>query len=649
MHETLGQVIWISVKPIIKIYLIIGVGFGLCKMGILTADATRSISDIVLTVLLPCLSFNKIVANIEDNDIKMVGIICLTSALIFGTGLGLAYIIRRTLPVPKQWNGGILAGGMFPNISDLPIAYLQTLDQGTMFTQEEGDKGVANVIIFLAMFLFCVFNLGGFRLIENDFNYKDEESAVHDSERASVNSSNIGPTDPVQPVIGGTAHSDSISPLQSIQEGRVSDSSSLTGKSGDLEKEKRISDSSSFTGNTNTGIAERDGEKQADNSQDLADAIPANVEVPTIGIHPHESAQSSIATSIDSSESRGDYNVELGIPPVHHTVSQPVAYTDDQQMSLQARRTQSQLSLTPMRSIDKRDLPAECLNDIIREYSNVDQYGARRASVVDSLFNDAATTGSSAHGNDQGSLMSRASSSLQRIKSSNLTKILTSDATVSKKDIEESGRSMPKWIQKFPLTPFIVFFLKNCLRPCSMAVIAALTIAFIPWVKALFVTSSHTPHIKQAPDDQPALSFFMDFTSYVGAASVPFGLILLGATLGRLKINKLYPGFWKSAVLLVFLRQCVMPIFGVLWADRLVKAGWLDRQKDEMLLFVMTINWALPTMTTLIYFTASYTPPDCEDPIQMECTAFFLMLQYPLLVVSLPFVVTYYLKVYLKK
>ena len=51
MHETLGQVIWISVKPIIKIYLIIGVGFGLCKMGILTADATRTISDIVLTVL----------------------------------------------------------------------------------------------------------------------------------------------------------------------------------------------------------------------------------------------------------------------------------------------------------------------------------------------------------------------------------------------------------------------------------------------------------------------------------------------------------------------------------------------------------------------------------------------------------------------
>ncbi|EHN00524.1 Ecm3p [Saccharomyces cerevisiae x Saccharomyces kudriavzevii VIN7] len=59
----------------------------MAKMSILTVEATRIISDIVLTVLLPCLSFNKIVANIEDKDIKSVGIICLSALLIFGTGL----------------------------------------------------------------------------------------------------------------------------------------------------------------------------------------------------------------------------------------------------------------------------------------------------------------------------------------------------------------------------------------------------------------------------------------------------------------------------------------------------------------------------------------------------------------------------------
>lgn len=161
VHITLGQAIWVSVKPIIKIYLIIGVGFLMAKMGILTVEATRIISDIVLTVLLPCLSFNKIVANIEDKDIKSVGIICLSALLIFGCGFFFAYVVRLFLPVPKQWYGGILAGGMFPNISDLPIAYLQSMDQGLVFSEEEGNKGVANVIIFLTMFLICIFNLGG--------------------------------------------------------------------------------------------------------------------------------------------------------------------------------------------------------------------------------------------------------------------------------------------------------------------------------------------------------------------------------------------------------------------------------------------------------------------------------------------------------
>lgn len=121
LHITLGQAIWASVKPIIKIYLIIGVGFSLAKMGILTVEATRTISDVVLTVLLPCLSFNKIVANIEDEDIKSVGIICLSAVLIFVTGLFFAYIVRLLLPVPKQWYGGILAGGMFPNTVTCPL------------------------------------------------------------------------------------------------------------------------------------------------------------------------------------------------------------------------------------------------------------------------------------------------------------------------------------------------------------------------------------------------------------------------------------------------------------------------------------------------------------------------------------------------
>ena len=624
MSITLGEAIWASVKPIIKIYLIIGVGFLLSKLNILTVEAARVVSDIVLTVLLPCLSFNKIVANIEDNDIKYVGIICLTAFLIFGTGWLCAYIVRRTLPVPKEWSGGILAGGIFPNISDLPIAYLQTMDTGTVFTQEQGNRGVANVIIFLAMFMLCVFNLGGFRLVESDFKYME----------ADVETVGNGCSDTTYNVekCDGSGSNDETAGKSEKQGSSLSTEPNAKTKEPHLQEVHTV-DSTDLE-NTPEGpiTAVQSGSIPTENvinSSRGRDTVPKSKTTICTPVELSVTASDS-SRSIDSSSiipSSGIVNPIEYIRDHNETVSLPDRYSFISTSGMSVRETQSVYGLSHIRSIDQRTMPVQDMNDLIREYSNVDQFGQRRRrrqiGSVTAMQEDAAS--SIVINETNRSLTTSFRMRMQKIRTAQLTKILTSDATVSGKDIEDSGKSLPTFLQKIPVTKFVVFFMKNCLRPCSISLILSLTIAFIPWVKALFVTTPNTPHIKQAPDGQPPLSFLMDFTGYVGAASVPFGLILLGAALGRLKVGKLYPGFWKAAVVLCVLRQCVMPILGVLWCDRLVKAHWLDREKDQMMLFVMTIEWGLPTMTTLIYFTASYTPPDCEDPIQMNCVSFFLI------------------------
>lgn len=650
MSITLGEAIWASVKPIIKIYLIIGVGFLLSKLNILTVEAARVVSDIVLTVLLPCLSFNKIVANIEDNDIKYVGIICLTAFLIFGTGWLCAYIVRRTLPVPKEWSGGILAGGIFPNISDLPIAYLQTMDSGTVFTQEQGNKGVANVIIFLAMFMLCVFNLGGFRLIESDFKYMEADvEAVGNGCSDAVVYDDVEKCD-------GSGSNDKTAGKNEKKGSRSSTERYAKSKEPHLQEVHTVdsTDLENTPGGPITTVQSNSmPTENVANSSRTKDTVPKSKTRICTPIELSVTVSDS-SRSIDSSSmipSGGIVNPIEYIREHNETVSLPDRCSFVSTSGMSVRETQSVCGLSHIRSIDQRTMPVQGMNDLIREYSNVDRYGQRRGrrrmGSVTTVQEDAAS--SIVSNETTRSLATSFQMRMQKIRTAQLTKILTSDATVSEKDIEDSGKSLPTFLQKIPITKFVVFFIKNCLRPCSISLILSLTIAFIPWVKALFVTTPNTPHIKQAPDGQPPLSFLMDFTSYVGAASVPFGLILLGAALGRLKIGKMYPGFWKAAVVLCVLRQCVMPILGVLWCDRLVKAHWLDREKDQMMLFVMTIEWGLPTMTTLIYFTASYTPPDCENPIQMNCVSFFLLLQYPLLTISLPFLVTYFLKVDLKK
>lgn len=350
-HITLGQAIWASVRPIIKIYLIIGVGFGLCKMNILTVQATRSISDIVLTILLPCLSFNKIVANIEDNDIKDVGIICLTSVILFATGLGFAFIVRSVLPVPKRWRGGILAGGMFPNISDLPIAYLQPWTKGLYLQKQKVRKVLPTLSSFWPCFV-CVFNLGGFRLIENDFHYKgddDEENTLTNDDSAQQ---------PTQPIEGNSSSSSNQDILKEPNESTVPNSSQASYISEKNKKEKT----------------------------ELSVPKPTHTAPPAID---DRSSNSSAVVSIDSithslrtnhvdAQSVSELN-----DPTYRTRSQPIAYTTESRTSHVHNNRRNSITGS-LCSIDMRELPAEGMSDLIREYSNVDQYGRRRKSSISS-------------------------------------------------------------------------------------------------------------------------------------------------------------------------------------------------------------------------------------------------------------------------
>ncbi|CAB4252513.1 similar to Saccharomyces cerevisiae YOR092W ECM3 Non-essential protein of unknown function [Maudiozyma barnettii] len=617
MTITLGEAIWASVKPIIKIYLIIATGIALSRLALLSVETTRAISDLVLAVLLPCLAFNKIVGSLEVRDAKTVGIVAISAVLVYATGLGAAFIVRSLLPCPPEWKGGILAGGMFPNISDLPIAYLQTMDT-FVFTEEEGARGVACAIIFLATFLLCVFNLGGFRLIEHDFRYADMESQ------------SITPSLDISPSYNKDYH-------QQQQNARESDRSSLVSVP-ELEEE---SQESMYTLDSQMAS--------------LAPTHTRSSMAPTaISSLPSVSTFSSMTqSSVQAYGDGSDYNNDDRSSNMSNCPSCMAAASHTSSLlsssSALRNRADSINTLHSVRSIDQRTtMPIQGLPDMIHEYSNVDQFGKERHASFASGFS-MSTLYSDGSGYSIDEKTGKKLPIMDRIRSSRLTRMVTSDATVNKHDIDVSGDTvLPHIIMKIPGSHLLMFFLTNCLRPCSVAVFAGLFIAFMPWLKALFVTSNHTPFVGLAPDKQPVLSFVMDYTGYLGAASVPFGLLLLGATLGRLEISSLYPGFWKTATLLVFLKLCVMPIFGVLWCDRLVKAGWCTWEDDKMLLFVISMTWGLPTMTTLIYFTASYTPPDAEDHVQIDCTSFFIVLQYPLLIISLPFLVTYMLMVQLK-
>lgn len=129
-------------------------------------------------------------------------------------------------------------------------------------------------------------------------------------------------------------------------------------------------------------------------------------------------------------------------------------------------------------------------------------------------------------------------------------------------------------------------FLRNLFLPGSVSILISFVIALVPELKALFVQVDGT-HIHPAPDGDPPLAFVIDAASFIGAASVPMGLVCLGSALARLSIPR---GAWGSlpsgAILgLAIGKMIVSPVLGVLICKGLVNVNVISKE-DKVLQFV---------------------------------------------------------------
>lgn len=527
---SLGTVVYSAVRPIFKIYFIIGLGFFLAKRSILTVTTCRDISDAIVTAIMPCLIFNNVVTNLKSSDIKNLGIIFFTGTLLFAIGVMLAYGISVVTRSPKRWLGGLLSVGLFPNISDLPIAYMQTLSaSGNIFTEEEGNKGVAYVCIFLASQVFYQFSLGLYRLIEWDFRDELNEADLEEGNEKRETLSSASPEPPA------TRAPPTAGPL-------VPDDSDTTSIDSDQTKDARAPPAVALP----RPLVATDSERQQ-HLAFLRQRLHSVRRTPTADSH-------------------------------HSAVS-------SNYLSLQLTGSNE---LRPQRSQDIRD--------VINEYSSFDGLRLMRTSTP---------------------------------------------REPAAQPPQETASVAAKLGRNWRATLAQVG--KNFLAPNSVSLIVSIAIAMSPPLKKLFVHTGNGPHIPDAPDGQPPLSFVMDFVSYVGAALVPLGLLLLGATISRLQVKKMPPGFWKTALGVTLVRLVIMPIIGVGITTGFYKGGWYG--DDDLVRFVSVLEFGLPSATALVYFTAFYTNPHSEDHLQMDCLAVCLIFQYLVVFISLPFLVTFTLKV----
>lgn len=553
----LGTIIYSAVKPIFKIYFIIALGFLLAKRNILTVTTCRDISDCIVTAIMPCLIFNNVVTNLKSSDIKNLGVIFFTGTLLFIIGVGLSILNKILTKSPKRWLGGLLSVGLFPNISDLPIAYLQTLSNGgQIFSQKDGDKGVAYVCIFLAAQVFYQFSLGLYRLIEWDF--REELLKEEEEEEKNIEShTNTINNDNVQEQIDGS-------------EDAIDDTSIISS----------FSSNSVHKNNKDIGQTRRQSTSHLspDDLNDQHNEFLRQYELQALQSNPRSTISSGSEISPSHVRSRRGSNGQGSISTHYYS-----------------------LHLQPSITSGIRRHKSEDISDVINEYSEYEEWKNQEIRRIASNESGAPT-----------------------------------NLTVSINDGHGEERS-----KLAKLKMLLIETLKNFAAPNSASLIISIAIAMAPPLKALFVSSNF--YIPDAPDSQPPLSFIMDIASYIGAASVPLGLLLLGATISRLQVKKMPKGFWKTAVAVTVSRLIILPIIGVGLTTGFYKGGWYG--DDKLIRFVSVLEFGLPSATALVYFTAFYTDPNSDDHLQMDCLAVCLIFQYAILFITLPFLVSFTLKV----
>jgi len=157
--------------------------------------------------------------------------------------------------------------------------------------------------------------------------------------------------------------------------------------------------------------------------------------------------------------------------------------------------------------------------------------------------------------------------------------------------------------------------------PC-VALLSALIISLVPTLRALFVAPKDGASFHPtAPDGDPPLAVLYDTAQFVGGASIPTGLVVLGASMGKLQVPRPIGRLpLASIVSMSVIRLVIQPIVGFFLVRELVNVGMVSAENKVLrfgasrssLLFFFPFPFLLPSLP--------HPPPPLSPSRLLDCT-----------------------------
>ncbi|TRM61358.1 auxin efflux carrier [Schizophyllum amplum] len=520
-----GTLIWISLRPLLRLSITTSFGFAITKADIFPQVAARGAGQIILNVTLPCLMFSKIVPAFTPQNIHALGPLVFVAIVYEAMGMAIAAIVGIFFWVPHRFRYGLLVAGGWGNYGDIPTSVIMSICGAAPFNPStDSDLGVAYVAAFILVFMITLFPLGGHKLIARDYVGPDiENDEVQEAVRRRRRMILYGWVQYVSSLFGA-------------KKVKVEDDESH-GKGPITEKEKQF-----FEPRTPSTSHDEPCEKKA---------------------HKHVAFFDDATTAVAS---------PVCSPPLTE-VGPSRAHSPEPTLAASSRPPSQRINTSD-------DIPT------LAQSTN---YPPPAGAV----------------GLSPGSTPSPA---------------------------KHHRRRRQVWHT-------LKAFLQSLCTPASSVMLISFPIALINPVKALFVEVDGT-YMPSAPDGQPPLAFIMDVAQFVGAASVPLGLVCLGSALARLKVPRAEWGKLPLGAIFSFAcgKMLLMPVLGVLMVRGMAQSGIIDPE-DKVLQFVCIFFSCLPTATTQVFLTQVYSGTGTAEHLSA-----FLVPQYAIMFVSMVALTAYTLQ-----
>ncbi|KAF9218916.1 hypothetical protein BS17DRAFT_477470 [Gyrodon lividus] len=170
------ELVWVSVQPLIRLFLCVSCGFAITKAGLLPPVAARGAGQIMLNITLPSLTFSRIVPAFNSSNIGVLGPLIFVALLYEAIGITISWIIKQLFWVPHRFRHGILVAGGWGNVGDIPTSVLMSITASAPFNGiEDQNLAVAYISVFMLVFIITLFPLGGTKWIIMDFEGPDVE------------------------------------------------------------------------------------------------------------------------------------------------------------------------------------------------------------------------------------------------------------------------------------------------------------------------------------------------------------------------------------------------------------------------------------------------------------------------------------------